>query len=85
MSQRPQIRLSGRSANIDELVVDERRRGEGIGSALLESALNHARDLGCARVDLTTSRARSSYRRGFYVGHGFSEIDSALLRHSLKK
>jgi GNAT superfamily N-acetyltransferase len=83
MSHRPQIRLGGRIAYIDELVVDDRRRGEGVGSALVDAALAHARGLGCKRVDLTTSRARPSYRRGFYVGHGFTEVDSALLRFDL--
>ena len=38
MSQRPQIRLGGRAASIDELVVDERGRGEGVGTALLDAA-----------------------------------------------
>jgi GNAT superfamily N-acetyltransferase len=85
MSQRPQIRLAGRAANIDELVVDERHRGQGVGTALLATALNHARDLACTRVDLTTTRSRTSYRRGFYIEHGFKEIDSALLRLELTK
>jgi N-acetylglutamate synthase-like GNAT family acetyltransferase len=83
LSHRPQIRLGGRAAYIDELVIDERRRGEGLGTALLEAALAHARGLGCRRVDLVTNRARSSYQRGFYVGHGFKEVDSALLRFEL--
>src|SRR5262249_55840754 len=83
MSHRPQIRLGGRAAYIDELVIDDRRRGQGIGTALLEAALAHARGLGCKRVDLSTARARTSYQRGFYVGHGFYETDSALLRFDL--
>jgi GNAT superfamily N-acetyltransferase len=83
MSHRPQIRLGGRSAVIDELVVDEKRRGQGIGTALLEAALSYARGLGCRRVDLSTNRARTSYQRGFYVEHGFHEHDSALLRCEL--
>ena len=85
MSQRPQIRLGGRAASIDELVVDERRRGEGVGTALLDAAISYARGLGCKRVDLTTSRARQSYERGFYVAHGFTEVDSALMRMELVK
>jgi GNAT superfamily N-acetyltransferase len=80
LSQRPQIRLGGRIATIDELVVSEERRGEGIGSALLEAALALARGLGCRRVELTTARGRESYTRGFYARHGFVEADSAVLR-----
>ena len=83
MSHRPQIRLGGRGAYIDELVVDDKRRGEGVGTVLLDAAITHARGLGCKRVDLTTNRARTSYRRGFYLAHGFHEADSALLRFDL--
>jgi GNAT superfamily N-acetyltransferase len=80
MSQRPQIRIGGRVAVIDELVVEERRRGAGIGSALVEAALKHASELGCSRIELTTARTRDSYARGFYASLGFVEINSALLR-----
>jgi GNAT superfamily N-acetyltransferase len=83
MSHRPQIRLGGRAAYIDELIVDERRRGDGLGTALLQEAVGKARGLGCVRVDLHTRRARQSYQRGFYVDHGFVEVDSALLRFEL--
>jgi N-acetylglutamate synthase-like GNAT family acetyltransferase len=80
LSQRPQIRLGGRVAVIDELVVDEHRRSDGIGSALVDAALGYARGLGCRRVELVTHRSRESYQRGFYAGHGFVEADSAVLR-----
>jgi GNAT superfamily N-acetyltransferase len=85
MSHRPQIRLGGRAAYLDELVVEERRRNEGVGTALLESALAYARGLGCRRVDLNTSRTRASYDRGFYLSHGFVEVDSAVLRFDLTR
>ncbi len=37
LSYRPQIRLGGRTASIDELVVAADQRGAGIGSSLLQS------------------------------------------------
>lgn len=80
LSHRPQIRLGGRSAMLDELVVDERRRGDGIGSALLQAAIDYSRGIGCKRIELHSRRQRESYHRGFYVGHGFREVDSAVLR-----
>jgi GNAT superfamily N-acetyltransferase len=85
LSHRPQIRLGGRAAVIDEMSVDEARRGDGIGSALLSAALDHARAIGCRRIEVNTRRLRESYQRGFYVGHGFTEVDSALLRLDTKK
>ena len=80
LSHRPQIHLGGRIAVIDELIVDVGRRGRGVGSALIDAALTHARGLGCRRVELSTSRARESFARGFYSAHGFVEADAALLR-----
>jgi len=80
LSHRPQIRLGGRAATLDEMAVVPASRGEGIGSALLEAAREYARSIGCLRLELHTRRARESYQRGFYAGHGFVEVDSALLR-----
>lgn len=50
------------------------RRGEGIGEALMRHVIEHARDRGCARVQLTTNaqrvRARTFYERlGFTPSH----------------
>jgi ribosomal protein S18 acetylase RimI-like enzyme len=80
LSHRPQIRLGGRVAVIDELAVDAASTGQGLGSALLEHALELARGLGCVRIEVAMSRVRDSYARGFYRKHGFAEVDSALLR-----
>jgi len=80
VSHRPQIRLGGRVAVIDDLAVDAAYRGQGLGSALLDEALDLARGLGCIRIEVSTSRARDSFARGFYEKHGFVEVDSAVLR-----
>ena len=80
LSHRPQIRLGARLASIDDLAVDPAYRGKGLGSALLDHALELARGLGCVRIEVSTTRARDSYARGFYRQHGFTETDSALLR-----
>lgn len=80
VSHRPQIRLGGRIASIDELAVDPAYTGRGLGSALVEHALELARGLGCARIEVHTRRTRDSYARGFYRKHGFVEVDSAILR-----
>jgi ribosomal protein S18 acetylase RimI-like enzyme len=80
ISHRPQIRLGGRVATIDELALDADHRGRGFGSELLEQALEIARGLACVRIEVATSRARDSFARGFYRKHGFVEVDTALLR-----
>jgi ribosomal protein S18 acetylase RimI-like enzyme len=80
LSHRPQIRLGGRVAVIDELVVAASHTGRGLGSTLLEHALELARGLACVRIEVATSRARESYARNFYRKHGFIEVDAAILR-----
>ncbi len=75
----PELPVSARE-RIDELIVDGARRGEGIGSALLGAALDYAAGIGCKRASLSTRRTRESYQRGFYLLHGFREVDSALMR-----
>jgi ribosomal protein S18 acetylase RimI-like enzyme len=80
VSHRPQVRLGGRIASVDDLAIDPAYAGRGLGSVLLEQALELARGLGCVRIEVTQSRARESYARGFYGKHGFVEVDSALWR-----
>lgn len=80
-SHRPQLRLGGRIFTIDELVVSAAWRNKGVGKALLAAAVARARILGVKRVELTTHRGRDSYARAFYEKNGFSEKDSAVVRH----
>src|SRR3954454_21826653 len=80
LSHRPQMRLGGRLATIDELVVADSRRGRGIGSLLLDAAVQHARSLHCVRIDVMQRRGRDSFERQFYQKRGFLEAPSALLR-----
>jgi len=80
MSHRPQMRLGGRLATIDELVVAASRREQGLGSRLVAAAVEHARSLHCLRVDVLQRRTRESYARDFYQNCGFEEQDSAVMR-----
>ena len=83
LSVRPQMRLAGLLATIDELVVAEGRRAASVGTQLLEVGVQHARNLQCRRIEIQTSRERESYKRRFYEKRGFSEVDSAVLRIDL--
>jgi N-acetylglutamate synthase-like GNAT family acetyltransferase len=77
---KPQIRLAGFVVTIDELVVTEASRGEGVGTKLLDLAKAEALRVRARRLELHTARGRPSYERGFYVKNGFTEVDSAVMR-----
>jgi GNAT superfamily N-acetyltransferase len=61
----------GKSAWLDELYVKEELRGQGVGSALLGTALEKAGEQGCAAVDLEVDiehrRAENLYRRAGFT------------------
>lgn len=80
LSHRPQLRLCGRISTIDELVVSETWRRQGIGSKLLAAAVARAKALSARRVELATHQGRASFLRSFYEKSGFLEVDSAVLR-----
>jgi ribosomal protein S18 acetylase RimI-like enzyme len=58
---------AGPCALIEELVVDERARGQGIGRALIQAALDWAKSEGCSEVEVSTeldnTAAQAFYRR----------------------
>jgi histidine triad (HIT) family protein len=60
----------GRCAEIESMHVAESHRGKGIGSVLLEEAVERAREAGCYRVQLTSNKVRTAAHR-FYARHGF--------------
>jgi GNAT superfamily N-acetyltransferase len=70
MSHRPQLRLGGRVASIDLFVVDEARRGKGVGTDLLMQALRRSEALACKRVELHLTPPRGSLHE-FFEQHGF--------------
>jgi N-acetylglutamate synthase-like GNAT family acetyltransferase len=62
----------GPVAKIREIVVDERLRGQGIGTELMEVAERTARSHGCVLLFLTTAERREEAHR-FYRKLGFEE------------
>ena len=56
--------------NIDELVIDEKHRGCGLGTQLLNQIIEQARQRGCARVELESAFHREKAHQ-FYQRHGF--------------
>ncbi len=73
ISVRKSLWGQGFLAYIDELVVEEASRGEGIGGMLLERALQLAKEDGCRRVELDSDFHREDAHR-FYESHGFKGI-----------
>jgi GNAT superfamily N-acetyltransferase len=65
-------------AEIGGLVVDEARRRQGVGAALLSAAERWAAERGYARVVVRSNTVRVEARR-FYERRGFAEIKSQLV------
>jgi ribosomal protein S18 acetylase RimI-like enzyme len=70
---------SGLRARIEDVVVDNAARGLGIGSALTQAAIQHARWANARTLDLTSRPDRDSAGR-LYVRLGFRERDSRTYR-----
>lgn len=67
--------LGDRVALLEDMVVSPGARGAGVGSQLLEQAIQFARSNGCIRITLLTDRENKSAQR-FYqkLGFDFSEM-----------
>jgi GNAT superfamily N-acetyltransferase len=68
---RPSLYTGALDAYLEELYVIPGRRGQGLGRALLEAAMDHARKRGAARIDLNTSEADVA-ARALYESAGFT-------------
>lgn len=58
-------------AVVEYVVVDEARRGQGIGRMLMEEVLQRARAAGCYKVMLTSDKRRTAAHE-FYKAVGFT-------------
>ena len=68
---RPSLYTGALDAHLEELYVVPERRGEGLGRALLQAAMEHARKRGAARIDLGTSEDDVAARE-LYESAGFT-------------
>ena len=68
---RPSLISGALDAYLEELYVVPERRGEGLGRALLEAAMEEARGRGADHIDLGTSEDDTA-ARGLYESAGFT-------------
>lgn len=76
--------LGDRVALLEDMVVSPNARGSGVGSHLLEQAIQFARLNGCKRITLLTDSTNESAQR-FYQKHGFDFSAMIPLRLSLSE
>lgn len=71
---------TGQRAWIEDVVVDESARGQGVGEALNRAALDRARELGAITVDLTSRPSRAAANR-LYTRLGFVARETNVYRY----
>jgi len=74
---------TGLRAWIEDVIVDERVNGKGIGSALTNAMLAHARSQGCTTVDLTSRPSREAANH-MYKKLGFELRETNTYRFDLR-
>src|SRR4051794_17538595 len=73
---------TGIRAWIEDVVVDSAARGQGVGEALTNKAVEKARSLGAKTVDLTSRPSRESANR-LYQRLGFEARETNVYRFDL--
>ena len=71
---RPSVWHEGPAVTLDELYVVPERRGQGLGTAMLELAFALARERGAEWFELDTSESDVGARR-FYERHGLTNTE----------
>jgi len=70
---------TGTQARIDDVVVDDAVRGQGIGEALSRRAIELARGAGAKQISLTSRPSRAAANR-LYVRLGFEQVETNVYR-----
>ncbi len=75
---------TGVRAWVEDVVVDEAARGQGAGFALVEAAVEHAKNVGARTVDLTSRPSREAANR-LYQRAGFQLRETNVYRVALEQ
>jgi ribosomal protein S18 acetylase RimI-like enzyme len=73
---------TGVKARIEDLVVDGRERGRGVGRRLIVQALDMARDLGAGSVSLTSNSSRKA-ANALYQNVGFKAVNTNVYHYKI--
>lgn len=76
-SLRPTLWHAGPVALIDELIVDQTARGQGVGKALIDAIVVWARKRGASEIEVSTEKDNEP-AQAYYLRQGF-EHESVLL------
>jgi GNAT superfamily N-acetyltransferase len=76
----PVLRLNGYQVTVEELVVHQDYRGNGIGTQLMRFARQFTMKTRAVRMEVLISRTRESFKRLFYEKHGLHLATSAVYR-----
>lgn len=68
----PMLEVTGRMGRLLALVVDEARRGRGVGRLLVAAAEERARVAGCVKMEITSNRHRVR-THAFYQDLGYED------------
>jgi ribosomal protein S18 acetylase RimI-like enzyme len=79
-SIRPNLYHARESCLIEEFVVDEKARGQGIGTMLIKMVMELANGKGCAEISVSTMPDNANAIR-FYRSRGFEDEAVYLERH----
>lgn len=75
----PLFHTAGNLGRITSMVVDERYRGNRVGSALIDAAEHWFRQVGCVKLEVTSGDHRQAAHH-FYERHGFLRDGQRLSR-----
>ncbi len=71
--------LGARRAWIEDVVVSEEARGQGVGRELVKRAIAKAREAGADTLSLSSAPHRTA-ARALYRSEGFNEVNTTLFR-----
>jgi GNAT superfamily N-acetyltransferase len=75
----PLLEHTGWRGRLVALVVDETRRGRGVGRVLVTAAEAAAVQLGCREMEITSARDRAA-AHSLYAGAGYDDVCSRAAR-----